>query len=151
MRELSAQTGFASHSAQEAQFGLGAADTVDLIVIRWPSGFIQEIGPVATDQLLEPLESDNIPELDEPFLSRYIGYRLTTEQIRVKVLSENDVRLHRLELRYPNGKLHWRRDVPLGKRIVQYNLPTLPAGKYRLIATLSCGVVEADVDVAAAP
>jgi hypothetical protein len=39
-------------------FGLGASATVDRIEIRWPSGIVQTLGPVPSDQLLLVVEKE---------------------------------------------------------------------------------------------
>jgi hypothetical protein len=39
-------------------FGLGAADTVDSLTIRWPSGSTQTIVGVPANQHIEIVESD---------------------------------------------------------------------------------------------
>lgn len=41
---------------QRLHFGLGADKTVDRIEIRWPSGVIQTLGPVESDQILRVVE-----------------------------------------------------------------------------------------------
>lgn len=53
IRELSAgSTSVHSHSALEAHFGLGAAPGVEQLLIRWPSGAVQDLGPRAANQRL---------------------------------------------------------------------------------------------------
>jgi hypothetical protein len=40
-------------------FGLGTAESIDRLIIRWPSGIVQTIDEVAADQLLmvtEPVD-----------------------------------------------------------------------------------------------
>jgi hypothetical protein len=51
------QTGFVigggsylSASDRRLLFGLGGADRVDRVVVHWPSGVTQEIGPLAADR-----------------------------------------------------------------------------------------------------
>jgi hypothetical protein len=48
--EVRAGSSFESSSDPRAYFGLGAATRVDAIVVRWPSGQVDKIGPVAADQ-----------------------------------------------------------------------------------------------------
>ena len=48
--EVRAGSSFESSSDPRAYFGLGAATRVDAIVIRWPSGQVDKLGPVAADQ-----------------------------------------------------------------------------------------------------
>ncbi len=48
----STAAGYASSSAGPVHFGLGPNASVDLIEIRWPSGIVQELRDVASDQIL---------------------------------------------------------------------------------------------------
>ncbi|MBZ5683603.1 MAG: CRTAC1 family protein [Acidobacteriia bacterium] len=49
-------SGYASSSAGPVHFGLGAAKSVDEIVIQWPSGTVQTMKNVQTDQVLHVKE-----------------------------------------------------------------------------------------------
>ena len=49
-------SGYASSSAGPVHFGLGAAKSVDEIVIQWPSGTMQTLKNVQTDQVLHVKE-----------------------------------------------------------------------------------------------
>jgi hypothetical protein len=64
MRELLAGTGYGGHDALEIHVGLGAATTVDSVVIEWPSGIRQALANLAADQIIvvtEPMASE-VPE-----------------------------------------------------------------------------------------
>jgi hypothetical protein len=50
--EVRANRSFESASDSRLHFGLGAAPRVDSIVIRWPSGKVDSVGPQAADQEL---------------------------------------------------------------------------------------------------
>jgi len=50
--EVRANSSFESASDPRLHFGLGAAARVDSIVVRWPSGQVDHIGPQPTDQEL---------------------------------------------------------------------------------------------------
>ncbi|HEY6304509.1 MAG TPA: FG-GAP-like repeat-containing protein [Terriglobales bacterium] len=50
--EVRAGSSFESSSDPRTHFGLGAAIRVDAIVIRWPSGQVDKLGPEAADQEL---------------------------------------------------------------------------------------------------
>ena len=53
--EVRAGSSFESSSDPRVHFGLGAATRVDSIVIRWPSGQVDKLGPEAADQeLVDP-------------------------------------------------------------------------------------------------
>jgi hypothetical protein len=56
----STAAGYASSSAGPVHFGLGPKASVDLVEIRWPSGTVQQLRDVASDQILtvkEPASS----------------------------------------------------------------------------------------------
>jgi len=50
--EVRANSSFESASDPRAQFGLGAADKVDSITVRWPSGKVETVGSERSDQEL---------------------------------------------------------------------------------------------------
>jgi enediyne biosynthesis protein E4 len=50
--EVRSGSSFESSSDPRVHFGLGAATKVDSIVVRWPSGTVDKIGPEAADQEL---------------------------------------------------------------------------------------------------
>ena len=57
IREIGAGQGHQSHSVVPAHFGVGTATVVDAIEIRWPSGIIQSLSNISTDQLVTVIES----------------------------------------------------------------------------------------------
>jgi hypothetical protein len=63
-REVSAQTGGATsgQSSLLASFGLGDADVVDSLVVRWPSGIVQTLTAVAVNQILIVTEPQTATE-----------------------------------------------------------------------------------------
>ncbi len=64
--EVRAGSSFESSSDPRAHFGLGAVTRVDAIVIRWPSGQVDKLGPEAADQLLIVQEGRGIIERRPP-------------------------------------------------------------------------------------
>jgi hypothetical protein len=54
----STAAGYASASAAPLHFGVGEAETVDLVEIRWPSGAVQTLKNVRTDQVLVVKETE---------------------------------------------------------------------------------------------
>ena len=48
--------GFASQNDRRLHFGLGAASRVDRVTIYWPSGLVQTLRGVESDQLLRVVE-----------------------------------------------------------------------------------------------
>jgi len=51
IREIDGGNGYAGQSMKRAHFGLGAADTVDEVEIRWPSGRVEKLGPLPANRL----------------------------------------------------------------------------------------------------
>ena len=60
--EVRAGSSFESSSDPRTHFGLGSATTVEAIVIRWPSGQIDKLGPEAADQELVVREGSGVIE-----------------------------------------------------------------------------------------
>ncbi len=60
--EVRAGSSFESSSDPRVHFGLGAATRVDAIVIRWPSGQVDKLGPEAADQELVVREGSGVIE-----------------------------------------------------------------------------------------
>lgn len=53
------QSGYLSQSSMPLYFGLATANTIDRIIIDWPSGTHQELtGPIPSNQLLKIVEAD---------------------------------------------------------------------------------------------
>jgi hypothetical protein len=53
---MTTSVGYASSSAGPVHFGLGAEEVADLIEIRWPSGTVQRLENIESDQVLEVKE-----------------------------------------------------------------------------------------------
>ena len=60
--EVRAQSAFESSSDPRLHFGLASATRVDAIVIRWPSGQVEKLGPEAADQELSLREGRGVVE-----------------------------------------------------------------------------------------
>jgi hypothetical protein len=58
--DVRAGSSFESSSDPRVHFGLGAATKVDSIVIHWPSGLVEKLGPEAPDQELVVQESKGV-------------------------------------------------------------------------------------------
>jgi hypothetical protein len=58
--EVRTGSSFESSSDPRVHFGLGAATRVDAIVIRWPSGQVDKLGPTAIDQELVVQEGHGV-------------------------------------------------------------------------------------------
>jgi enediyne biosynthesis protein E4 len=64
--EVRAGSSFESSSDPRVHFGLGAATKVDSIVIHWPSGQVDKLGPEAVDHELVVREGSGVTERHEP-------------------------------------------------------------------------------------
>ncbi|MGB6386702.1 MAG: CRTAC1 family protein [Terriglobales bacterium] len=58
--EVRAGSSFESSSDPRVHFGLGTSTRVDTIVIRWPSGWVDKLGPEAANQELIVLEGHGV-------------------------------------------------------------------------------------------
>jgi enediyne biosynthesis protein E4 len=58
--EVRANSSFESASDPRVHFGLGAAEKIDQITVRWPSGKVDEVGPESVDQELVIKEGQGI-------------------------------------------------------------------------------------------
>jgi hypothetical protein len=56
-RQVAAGSGFIARSSATLHFGLGEADSVEALEIRWPSGHIQTLYEVAANQRLRVVEA----------------------------------------------------------------------------------------------
>jgi hypothetical protein len=63
-----------SQNSLTVEFGLGAATSVDNVIVRWPSGIVQELGPISTvDQVLTVTESGSAPPTVICEFARVVG------------------------------------------------------------------------------
>ena len=69
LREISSQTGQASHNSLRAHFGLGDATTITEIKVEWPSGTEQILTNVDVDQILTITEGGSSPQITDLDLS----------------------------------------------------------------------------------
>lgn len=58
VREIRSQEGWRSQSALTAHFGLGDADRVDTLLVRWPSGLVERYDTVVANQRVKLVEGD---------------------------------------------------------------------------------------------
>ncbi|HEV8631374.1 MAG TPA: CRTAC1 family protein [Thermoanaerobaculia bacterium] len=56
LRQVDPGNGFGAQGTRRVHFGLGAADRVERIEVRWPSGLRQMLGPVAVDRVQRLVE-----------------------------------------------------------------------------------------------
>jgi hypothetical protein len=56
IHEIDGGNGYAGQSMKRAHFGLGAAQTIDEVEIRWPSGRVEKLGPLSAHRLHKIVE-----------------------------------------------------------------------------------------------
>ena len=79
VREIRREASYAGSVLPLAHFGLGAIETIDRVIVRWPSGRTQTVADVSPDQRLwleEPNAAASDETLDEATLEelRALGY-----------------------------------------------------------------------------
>jgi enediyne biosynthesis protein E4 len=57
VQEVSGGSGFSAQNQRRLHYGLGAAASVDRVIVRWPSGHVDTIDHPAIDTLLRVKES----------------------------------------------------------------------------------------------
>ncbi len=57
IREVSAHTGWRSQNDLRQHLGLGDAETIDVLLVRWPSGATSRLTDVETDRVIEVVET----------------------------------------------------------------------------------------------
>jgi hypothetical protein len=50
--EVQSGGSYLSHNDMRVHFGLGAATTIEKVVVRWPGGLVEEFGPFDANQFL---------------------------------------------------------------------------------------------------
>jgi hypothetical protein len=76
MKQISGQTGFWGQNSLDTEFGLGDATTVDSLVIKWPSGIVQTLTNIASNQFLKIVEEQTTRTSEEQYMSTPTGYNL---------------------------------------------------------------------------
>lgn len=61
MREVNSQSGFGGQSSYTQHFGLGNANIIDSIVVKWPSGIRQVLNSVGCNKIISIVEPQSIP------------------------------------------------------------------------------------------
>ena len=64
--EVRAGSSFESSSDPRVHVGLGTSTRVDSIVIRWPSGAVEKLGPESADQEIVLQEGKGVVERKQP-------------------------------------------------------------------------------------
>ena len=57
MREVVSGSGLATHGSLALEFGIGAAEVIDRLKIRWPSGTIQVLSHLQPNQIITVTEA----------------------------------------------------------------------------------------------
>ena len=78
VRLMNPYTGYQSSNQPEVHFGLGEADTIKRLVVRWPSSAVQVFSDLPSDHaftISEPIEANSAkePETDRPIFHTHIA------------------------------------------------------------------------------
>jgi len=76
LREVGGDMGYLSQGSFTAEFGLGAATSVDQLVVRWPSGIVQPVAVGGVDQRITVVEEAGAVAAPEPVAAAAGGVRL---------------------------------------------------------------------------
>ena len=87
IRELSLIDGNVAFAYTPVHFGLGDADIIDTLVIRWPSGHVDEYLNVQANQFFRAVEADNLG-IDFK-ATNYIQYSPGIPDINIEEIGEN--------------------------------------------------------------
>jgi hypothetical protein len=60
MREVTAHTGWRSQNSLRQHVGLGDASRVEEVEVRWPSGNVDQVGPVEANRIIEITEGEGL-------------------------------------------------------------------------------------------
>ena len=61
IREITGGASFLSQDALSAAFGVGTAESVDTLTVRWPSGIVQRLVNIQTNRVLDVVEARPLP------------------------------------------------------------------------------------------
>ena len=64
IRDVQSGTGYNSGNMFRVHFGLGSSVTILDITIRWPSGIVQSVAGVSSDQIIRVVEDENVFAFD---------------------------------------------------------------------------------------
>ena len=74
IRDVRSGEGFAFMSTLNTHFGIGSDDSINKIIVRWPSGFIDQIDNPAINESLTIVEGDYPLSVEDQFLSDLVIY-----------------------------------------------------------------------------
>ncbi len=135
MDEVTLGSGYASQNSLILHFGLGQADEVDLLTVRWPSGIIDSLENVSPNQLLtiienEPPVTTSISEWDGLELSFMnpsprtirMDYQVQSQIKGLEYVVYNPAGelLHQEQVMGDSGRLEWEAPIP-GLYIFHFN------------------------------
>lgn len=76
LREITAETGYASQNDMRAHFGLGSASTVDSIKIIWPSGSVNSFTNVGVNRFVTITENGSLVNVENTNVKIPSGFEL---------------------------------------------------------------------------
>ncbi|MBN2172349.1 MAG: VCBS repeat-containing protein [Candidatus Krumholzibacteriota bacterium] len=116
IREVEGGSGFCSQNSLPVEFGLGAAATVDVLIIRWPSGIEQVLTDVTADRMITVIESEDATEDIIGIYTTDDGYGFTT--MEVAPYTPFTVYLMLLDASDMSGVMAWECSVDISSNIM---------------------------------
>lgn len=118
MREVSAQSGYAGQNSMVIHFGLKGAQTIDSLIVEWPSGIKTILENVAVDQQLALKEAAtitaNFPLLTGVNMSVFPNQvSSTADSLKIMFQQEYSSLHGKVRMMDVNGRTVWRSPVQL--------------------------------------
>lgn len=139
MREVRSGTSFSTMSSLNTYFGLGTEDTVDSLMVRWPSGIVQWRTDIAANQVLNIVEGVDPEPASVREWKSFDGMQLypnpaadqATVVVDEKVAANGNVRINLYDI---SGKLLQSPQLGLGNT-AQFDLRDVAPGSYLVQVT----------------
>ncbi len=140
MRDITAQSGYCGQNMLPAHFGLGDATIIDSIIIKWPSGIVDEFAAVYAGQYLNVTEGETVTGIvqfnDNQFnLTISPNPTSTTAIINYNLLKLESVKIELFDTA-GNKVSHFEiKDAQIGDNVfeIDMNKLSISSGNYYLV------------------
>ncbi|NUN99166.1 MAG: VCBS repeat-containing protein [Saprospiraceae bacterium] len=154
LRDISAQSGYNGQNSLIAHFGLGTANSVDSVVVEWPSGIRQYLTQVAPNQQLLVVEED-ATSVKTPGLFQQFAVNPNPASTTLQLQGNLEQTLPKLQISLMDttGKVAYQEvlsGVPSGFFSHELDLKKLgiPDGLYHLVLRAGTGIFSTRVVLA---
>jgi len=139
IREVQGGSGHNGQNSLPVEFGLGSNETVDSIIVNWPSGPVDIHTNIPADQILTVVEGEIIVAVEQPAFTLPDGYVLEQNYpnpfnpnttIEYSVPERTDVKLTVVNLVGEEVKVLVSQTMDAGNYKVEFNASNLPSGIY---------------------